>query len=252
MTVELGQVFDFLAFPALQPTALEVLLSLSGEQEIINALREDVKRVQALVSLVKHEMALKVLVNVCREESVTEMIWQCISQDLNERNQTVKYFINNQYGRMLLCNLSKQTACKEYLVLHHLKDILAHSNDLHSQYILIELSTTTKLAVFEAIKNYSYDDFFASVCKNILFDTANHEAVLSSLDYTMLTSVSSPSVTFLEMCLLLCTTLPGRTRLRECNLYEVLKQAHLESTDNTYREMVERVVEYLIRDEEPV
>jgi hypothetical protein len=111
------------------------------------------------------------------------------------------------------------------------------------------------LVVFKAAHpvHSHYDDFMASIIKNVLFNMDNHDAVLDSVDLARLIQDCSnqPTLVLVEMLLLLCTTLRGRTMLRGCNVYECLKRAHAESSDDLYREMVEKVVELLVRDEDP-
>lgn len=246
---ELEQVFGFLALPALQPTALEVLLSVSTGEELIRVLRKEQNFVQALVSLYKRETAVKVLVNASRDEQVAELVWQCVNTQNNLK--MVKDLLNTQFGRMLFCNLAKVPSCKAFLIEHHLDDIVGQLDNQHCQYIIIELSASMNMSVFEAVTKDCQDfELFASVTKNMLFNVDNHNLIIPVIDYQRLVSIKEPSVTVVEMLLLLCTTFEGRKRLRECNVYENLKHAHLQSVDDDYRELVERVVELLIRDEE--
>lgn len=259
--VDLGQVFGFLSLPALQATALEVLLGLSTAGKFIEILRQDPRHVHTIVSLSKREAALKILVNASRDLGVAATIWQRV----HDQNM-VGSLLDTSLGRMLFCNLSKVTECRDHLIESYLTDLVdkllvaadaddADDDDVqYLRYILVELSATTRVNVFDAVYNVRsmvVDDFVASITKNVLFNVDNHPHILQSFHpFNHLATIDNPSPTIVEMMLLMCTTFPGRQALRQSNVYVKLKEAHMQSTDDEYRELVERVVELLIRDDE--
>jgi hypothetical protein len=53
-----------------------------------------------------------------------------------------------------------------------------------------------------------------------------------------------------EILLLLCGTVNGRNKLRNVKAYDVVKKLHLIERDEDVQEMIERVVNMLMRDEE--
>ena len=56
----------------------------------------------------------------------------------------------------------------------------------------------------------------------------------------------------LETLLLLSSTLQGREKLRQVKVYPILQKMHLSEKDDLCIDQIEKVVDLIIRDEEPI
>ncbi|KAL4880514.1 hypothetical protein BJY04DRAFT_79527 [Aspergillus karnatakaensis] len=142
----------------------------------------------------------------------------------------------------------------------------------------------TKLTVFTEHTSTVRRRGVASTIKNVAFDIPFHPTLLSETEANLLPYILLPImgpeeysdedttnmlpdlqllppdkqrdtdngiiVTHLETLLLLTTTRQGRDRLREINVYAVVRECHLHSTDDDVQEACDRLVQVLMRDEE--
>ncbi|KAB8228215.1 hypothetical protein BDV23DRAFT_161247 [Aspergillus alliaceus] len=141
----------------------------------------------------------------------------------------------------------------------------------------------TKLTVFTEHKSSIRRKGIASTIKNVAFDIPFHPTLFSEdeanlLPYILLPiagpeefseeetltmlpdlqllppdkkrdSDNSIIVTHLETLLLLATTREGRDRMREVQVYPVIRECHLHVDDEDVREACDRLVQVLMRDE---
>ncbi len=142
----------------------------------------------------------------------------------------------------------------------------------------------TKLTVFTEHKSTVRRKGVASTIKNVAFDIPSHPAFLSeeeinALPYVLLpltgneeyddedticmlpdlqllppdkTRDSDPAIiqTHVETLMLLTTTRQGRDMLRAIKLYPIIRETHLHVENEEVREVCERLVQVLMRDEE--
>ncbi|RLL95313.1 hypothetical protein CFD26_102254 [Aspergillus turcosus] len=142
----------------------------------------------------------------------------------------------------------------------------------------------TKLTVFTEHESPVRRKGVASTIKNVAFEIPFHSTLLSEgeanlLPYVLLPitgpeefseeesmamlpdlqllppnkqrdSDNSIIVTHLETLLLLTTTREGRDKMREINVYPIIRECHLHVDDDDVREACDRLVQVLMRDEE--
>jgi hypothetical protein len=142
----------------------------------------------------------------------------------------------------------------------------------------------TKLIVFTEHKSTVRRKGVASTIKNVAFDIPSHPSFLSeddinALPYLLLpltgneeydeddttdmlpdlqllppdkTRDSDPAIiqTHVETLMLLTTTREGRDTLRAIKVYPIIRETHLHVEDESVREVCERLVQVLMRDEE--
>ncbi|KAL3457637.1 hypothetical protein BJX64DRAFT_15106 [Aspergillus heterothallicus] len=142
----------------------------------------------------------------------------------------------------------------------------------------------TKLTVFTEHTSAVRRRGVASTIKNVAFEIPFHPTLLSEEEANLLPYIILPIMgpeeyseeeasdmlpdlqllppdkqrdsdcgiiaTHLETLLLLTTTREGRDRLREINVYPVIRECHLNVDDDDVREACDRLVQVLMRDEE--
>ncbi|KAL2811298.1 hypothetical protein BDW59DRAFT_155564 [Aspergillus cavernicola] len=142
----------------------------------------------------------------------------------------------------------------------------------------------TKLTVFTEHKSTVRRRGIASTIKNVAFDIPFHPTLLSEDEANLLPYILLPImgpeeypeeetadmlpdlqllppdkqrdsdhgilVTHLETLLLLTTTRQGRDKLREVNVYPLIRECHLHVDADDVREACDRLVQVLMRDEE--
>ncbi|KAF7593046.1 hypothetical protein BBP40_012134 [Aspergillus hancockii] len=142
----------------------------------------------------------------------------------------------------------------------------------------------TKLTVFTEHKSLIRRKGVASTIKNVAFDISFHQTLFSEDDANLLPYILLPitgpeefseeetmamlpdlqllppdkrrdsdnsiMVTHLETLLLLTTTQEGRERMREVQVYPIIRECHLHVDDEGVREACDRLVQVLMRDEE--
>lgn len=142
----------------------------------------------------------------------------------------------------------------------------------------------TKLNVFTEHKSEIRRKGVASTIKNVAFDTPSHPAFLAEDEINMLPYIllpiigseeydledtmamlpdlqllppdkerdSDPSIvqTHVETLLLLASTKEAREYMREIKVYPIIKETHLRVNDAGVKEACERLVDFLMRDEE--
>ncbi|KAH6660407.1 hypothetical protein BKA67DRAFT_547939 [Truncatella angustata] len=147
-----------------------------------------------------------------------------------------------------------------------------------------EVIPITKLIVFTEHKSDVRRKGVASTIKNVAFDIPSHPAFMSDDDINMLPYIilpiigseeydleesmamlpelqllppdkqrdSDPNIiqTHVETLLLLCTTRSGRDRLREINVYPIVRETHSKVNDADVRDACERLVNFLKGDED--
>jgi hypothetical protein len=142
----------------------------------------------------------------------------------------------------------------------------------------------TKLTVFTEHKSSIRRKGVASTIKNVAFDISFHSTLFSEDDANLLPYILLPitgpeefseeetmamlpdlqllppdkkrdsdnsiMVTHLETLLLLTTTQEGRERMREVQVYPIIRECHLHVDDEDVQEACDRLVQVLMRDEE--
>lgn len=142
----------------------------------------------------------------------------------------------------------------------------------------------TKLTVFTEHKSDIRRKGVASTIKNVAFDIPTHPAFLSQDEINILPYIllpitgneeyeeedtldmlpdlqllppdkardSDPTIiqTHIETLMLLTTTREGRDLMREIKVYPIIRETHLQIADDGVREVCERLVQVLMRDEE--
>ncbi|RYP03053.1 hypothetical protein DL764_005402 [Monosporascus ibericus] len=140
-----------------------------------------------------------------------------------------------------------------------------------------------KLKVFTEHKSDVRRKGVASTIKNVAFDVSSHPLFFSEDDIDILSYLllpitgneeyeleetmsmlpdlqllppdkqrdTDPSIiqTHVETLMLLSTTRPGRERMREVNVYPIIRETHLRVEDPGVQEACERLVQVLMRDE---
>ncbi|KAE8377683.1 hypothetical protein BDV26DRAFT_262958 [Aspergillus bertholletiae] len=142
----------------------------------------------------------------------------------------------------------------------------------------------TKLTVFTEHQSSIRRKGVASTIKNVAFDIPFHPTLFSEDDANLLPYILLPIagpeefdeeetltmlpdlqllppdkkrdsdnsiiITHLETLLLLTTTREGRERMREVQVYPIIRECHLNVDDENVREACDRLVQVLMRDEE--
>jgi hypothetical protein len=142
----------------------------------------------------------------------------------------------------------------------------------------------TKLKVFTEHKSEVRRQGVASTIKNVAFDIPTHPSFLSEDDVNILPYILLPIIgnetydedemmamlpdlqllppdkqresdpyiiqTHVETLLLLSSTREGRDYMREIQVYPIVRETHLQVSDEGVREACERLVDVLMRDEE--
>ena len=142
----------------------------------------------------------------------------------------------------------------------------------------------TKLTVFTQHRSRIRRKGVASAIKNIAFDVPSHPHLLPGSDVNLLPYILLPVAgpeeftdeetaamlpdlqllppdkerdndheilaTHLETLLLLTTTREGRDKMREVQVYPIIRECHLHVEDDNVRERCDRLVQVLMRDEE--
>ena len=241
---QFGELFQFLD----RQEARDILLGYSTSEELKDYLACDKneEKLKALCKYYNEDTAVrKTLVNLSADPRLADVIFKSI--DVAD----ALLLDAEDLGSMLLCNLCKVDECRDVILDRGIDD--SKLKNPYKQYILVQLSTSKDLRVLGYIDHSNVDitdEHSMAVFKNLMFNVDNHNCILDVFPFDKLTSCDALSSTIVEFLLLSCTTLQGRQLLRSKNVYQVLKDAHASSSDDEYRELIERVVELLIRDEE--
>jgi hypothetical protein len=142
----------------------------------------------------------------------------------------------------------------------------------------------TKLTVFTEHASDIRRRGVASAIKNVAFDIESHAQLMSSDDVNLLPYILLPLMgseeysdedtegmlddlqllppdkerekdleilkTHIETLLLLTTTRTGRDTLRRIKLYPIIREVHLHTEDDAVRDVCDRIVQVIMRDEE--
>lgn len=143
----------------------------------------------------------------------------------------------------------------------------------------------SKIKVFTEHKSHIRREGVASVLKNVAFQVTEHPRLLSATDLDVLPYVLLPITgseeypveetmamlpdlqllppdkrrdpdpavirTHVETLTLLTSTRVGRDLMREVNVYPIIRETHATVDDDAVREACDRLVQVLMRDEEP-
>lgn len=231
------------------------------------------------------------LSNLAKNDSITKVLGMVIDRDENQKkifksdkaidclmdcfvkgaDRSLNKFANYDYLAYFFADLSRFKEGRDYFVTEQLYDNV------------IPLS---KLLVFtEKYDSRIRREGVASTIKNSLFDIQKHERLLtdSSIDLLpyILLPIAGPEeieedymfdlpdalqllpsdkvreplpqiiCTYLESILLLCSTREIREYLREKAVYAIIRELHKSTNDEKVADLCDRVVQMLMRDEEP-
>ncbi|KAE8362476.1 hypothetical protein BDV27DRAFT_131397 [Aspergillus caelatus] len=269
MLINLSADQDVLANLADDGDFLETLLTKVTNVKEPNA--DDVSML--LANLVKSEKMKKLL-------TIKRRVPELVSTSPNAMDQLMDCFVKGAEGAL------NKNATYDYL--SYVFADMSKSKEGRAYFTSRQeydgVVPVTKLTVFTEHQSSIRRKGVASTIKNVAFDIPFHPALFSEdeaniLPYILL-PIAGPEefgeeetltmlpdlqllppdkkrdtdnsiiVTHLETLLLLTTTREGRDRMREVQVYPIIRECHLNVDDEDVREACDRLVQILMRDEE--
>ncbi|KAH7319902.1 hypothetical protein B0I35DRAFT_478204 [Stachybotrys elegans] len=279
--------------PKISEHAVTILVNLSGDQEILEALATDDKFLDVLFALiVKQEepnanLLAMLLANLAKWEGLKSILSrkQSAPSELGSddlvMNQLMDLFVKGQDGTY------NKKADYDYLA-YVFADLAKHA-DIRHFFLDTQkydgVIPVTKLKVFTEHKSDIRRKGVASTIKNVAFEVPSHpsffdESKIDILPYILLPITGSEEYdeedtfgmlpdlqllppdkqrdsdtsiiqTHLETLLLLTSTREGRELMRQVKVYPIIRETHSRVDDEGVREACDRLVQVLMRDEEP-
>ncbi|TAQ85356.1 hypothetical protein B7494_g6322 [Chlorociboria aeruginascens] len=263
-------------------TDREVLENLASDNEFINTLLDRV----ANPSEPNANLLSMLLANLAKWDGLKSILTlerpspKALASDQFVINQLLDLFVKGVDGTY------NKDADFDYLS-YLFADLAKHAEG--RQYFLTvqeydQAVPLTKLTVFTEHKSTIRRKGVASTIKNVAFEIPSHPSFLSPEEINILPYLLLPITgneeydeedmlsmlpdlqllppdkkrdadsaiiqTHVETLMLLTTTREGRDTLRDIRVYPIIRETHLQVEDENVREMCERLVQVLMRDEE--